>query len=150
MREDEGEPGWNVVWQLPLAYAIGGVVLGWPLMLTVWPYEFPDHRPYLVTAAAVCLVLTIAVFAGTRRLALAAAIVIPLVVSAGWHLLEVRWNSDLHGMAASGDAASIAAILRGRQGGWLWAIGPATVTGSAAALAYALFCMWKRERLDRG
>ena len=129
-------------------YTIVGAALALPLSM-VWARELTGVRHYLATAVGVAAVLTVAVVLRARRLAVGAALIIPVVAAAAWYLFEVHWNPAFQELAADGDPASIAAILRGRERGWLGAIGPATVTGSLSSLLYALFWMWKLDRADR-
>ena len=123
-------------------------MLGWVLASTAWPRELPDLRPHLATGLALAGVPTIATFTRARRLAVGAAVIVPLLVSSAWHLLESSWAREWKMPAASGDPAAIGMVLRGAEKGWLWAIGPATVAGTFSALLVAFYFMWALERAD--
>jgi hypothetical protein len=137
---------WSLAVQLLLVYTVGGTLLSLPFTGSVWPSEVPDVRPYLAGAVGVSAALAAAVLLRSRRLAVGAAVLIPIVVAAVWYAYEIHWNRGLQDAAGGGDAASIALLLRGRNEGWLWGVGANTVVGSMASLLYALFCMWRQGR----
>jgi hypothetical protein len=138
--------GWTLAAQLLAVYTVGGTLLSLPFTGSLWPREVPDVRPYVAGAVGVCAVLTVAVFQRARRLAVGAAVLIPIVVAAAWYAYEIRWNQNLHDAAGGGDPAAIAMVLRGRSEGWLWSIGANTVLGSLAALLCAFYWMWRLDR----
>jgi hypothetical protein len=142
----EASRWWSLAVQLLLVYTLGGTLLSLPLTGSVWPSDLPDMRPYLAGAVGVSAVLAAAVLLRSRRLAVGAAVLIPIVVAAMWYAYEIHWNRGLHDAAGGGDAASIALLLRGRNEGWLWGMGANTVAGAIASLLYALFCMWRLDR----
>jgi len=137
---------WMPAVHLFLLYTLGGTLLALPFTGSLWPREVPDARPFLLSAAGVAVALTLAILQRARRLAVGAAVLIPVVVSAGWYAYEVRWNRELNEMAGGGEPAAIALVLRGSNEGWLWAIGANTVLGALAALAYAFYRIWRLER----
>ena len=140
----EGEPRWwTLAGHLLLVYTVGGTVLALPFGSG---RELPDFRPYLASALGVACVLAVAVLQRSWRVAVGAAVLIPIVAAAVWYAYEVRWNRPLQDVAVGGDPAAIALVLRGEREGWLWGIGTLTMTGSLAALAYALYWMWRLER----